>query len=94
MKTQTLEEAQKEIKRLQSALDYIALVAMRKDPHLGRPRTSDKTCIFCLAYFALNDGAFGESFNYEEMAKELRAEKKVEPDTTMKPSIQSFQPKK
>lgn len=74
MKSQS--EVKKELitenKKLKSSLDYIALVASSQNLHLGRPRTSDNKCIFCLAYFALNDGAYGESFDYETMAKEMR----------------------
>jgi O6-methylguanine-DNA--protein-cysteine methyltransferase len=65
----TIEE---ENKFLREALDYIALVANKKDPHLGRPRSSDKECIFCLAYLALNDGDYGEHFDYKQMAEEIR----------------------
>ena len=61
-----------ETKRYRDALDYITVVAMKKNPHLGRPRTSDKECIFCLAYLALNDGVYGESFDYETLAKQMR----------------------
>lgn len=62
----------KELIFLREAIDYIAIVAMKKNPHLGRPRSSDKECIFCLAYLALNDGAYGEHFEYKEMAEEAR----------------------
>ena len=64
-----------ENERLRAALDYIALLAERKNPHLGRPRLSDKTCIFCMAYFALNNGDYGEFISgddYKNLAKDLR----------------------
>ena len=69
----------KEIERLRSALDYIACLSMKENSHLGRPRLSDKTCIFCMAYFALNNGAFGESIStedYKKLAREIRGEPK------------------
>lgn len=65
-------ETTQKIKFLESALDYIALIANIENPHLGRPRSSDVKCIFCLAYLALNDGAYGEHFEYAEMAQALR----------------------
>jgi len=64
-----------ENKRLRAALDYIALLAYRQNPHLGRPRLTDKKCIFCMAYFALNNGAYGENISkddYKKMARDLR----------------------
>lgn len=73
------EEIKKDNERLRQALDYIALVANKNNPHLGRPRTTDKDCIFCLAYFALNDGAFGEHFDYKKLAEEFREENKIKP---------------
>ena len=66
------EQLQKENKRLRAALDWIALVANKNNPHLGRPRSSDKTCIFCMAYLALNEGAYGEYIDYEKLAKDER----------------------
>lgn len=66
------ENIEQENKRLKEALDYIALISMKKNPHLGRPRSSDKDCIFCLAYLALNDGAYGEHFDYAKLATDLR----------------------
>lgn len=76
-----IEEKDKRIKFLESALDYIALIANIDNPHLGRPRSTDVKCYFCLAYLALNDGAYGEHFEYAEMAealRELRSMKRVE----------------
>lgn len=61
-----------ENKRLRSALDWIAIVSNEKNPHLGRPRSSDKTCIFCMAYLAINDGAYGEHIDYEALSKAKR----------------------
>ncbi|MBK7380475.1 MAG: hypothetical protein IPJ03_16090 [Ignavibacteriales bacterium] len=59
-------ELAEENKRLKSALKYITLLAEIKDPHLGHPRLSDKNCIFCMAYFALNNGAYGYEITGEE----------------------------
>ena len=70
--TPKMEEQIKENKRLRSALDWIAILAFEKDQHLGRPRSSDPTCIFCMAYFAINDGAYGEHIDYEALIKAKR----------------------
>lgn len=69
------------IKFLESALDYIALIAIKDNPHLGRPRATDSRCYFCLAYLALNDGAYGEHFEYAEMAEALRELDKIRSNT-------------
>ena len=73
------EGADKE-KYLREALDYIALVANKKNPHLGRPRSSDTECIFCLAYLALNDGAYGEHIEYKELSENMRASARNQTD--------------
>ncbi|MBU1626538.1 hypothetical protein KKB18_04140 [bacterium] len=52
------------VRRYEAALEYILLLANKKNPHLGHPRLSDKNCIVCMAYFALNNGAYG--YNIEE----------------------------
>lgn len=65
-----IEALQKENKRLRSALDWIALVSNKNNPHLGRPRSSEKECIFCMAYLAVNDRAYGEHVDYEALAKQ------------------------
>jgi hypothetical protein len=60
-------EIEKQIKdeneRLRLALEYINL--LKAPEHLGRPRSSDSKCIFCISYIVLNDGAFGESISTE-----------------------------
>jgi len=63
-----------ENERLKVALDYICLLSNIKNHHLGRPRLSDKKCIFCMAYFAINNGAFGEEISigdYKKFKEEL-----------------------
>jgi len=58
-----------DIKRYRAALEYIALLANKKDPHLGHPRLTDKSCIFCMAFFALNNGAYGYTVEEEDYLK-------------------------
>lgn len=59
-----------------------AIILTAKDnPHLGRPRATDSRCYFCLAYLALNDGAYGEHFEYAEMAEALRELDKIRSNT-------------
>jgi len=47
------------VSRLIAALEYIMMLVEKKNPHLGRPRLSDEECIFCAAFFAVNNGAYG-----------------------------------
>ena len=63
------------VRRYEAALEYIILLANKKDPHLGHPRLGDKNCIFCMAYFALNNGAYGytiEEEDYRKLTDELK----------------------
>lgn len=69
-----VEEKQEKIDFLRSALDWIAIVANTQSPHLGRPRSSDTSCIFCMAYLALNDGAYGEHIDYKTLSENKRKE--------------------
>ena len=64
-----MKNIKKENERLKVALDYICLLANKKNPHLGRPRLTNLECIFCMAYFALNNGAFGEYISIEDYKK-------------------------
>ena len=57
MKTKKTLEAS--IQRYEAALEYILMLANKKDPHLGHPRLTDKNCIYCMTYFALHNGAYG-----------------------------------
>jgi len=78
-----METDKEKIDRLESALDYIALIANISNPHLGRPRSSDKSCVFCMAYLALNDGAYGEHIDYKSLAKDLRKSREINPSPTL-----------
>lgn len=74
--------------RLEAAIDYMLILASEKDPHLGHPRLSDKNCIFCMGYFALNDGAYGYSITtdeYKKLSEEKRAnfKKKINMSTEL-----------
>ena len=63
------------VRRYEAALEYILLLANKNNPHLGHPRLSDKNCIFCMAYFALNNGAYGytiEEEDYRKLINELK----------------------
>ena len=62
-------DASPEHERLKSAMNYIMLLAHKKDVHLGRPRLSDKSCIACMAYFALNNGDYKETASKEDYDK-------------------------
>lgn len=71
-----LEATREERDRLEAAMEYIAALAERT--HLGRPRPSDKHCIYCMAYFALRPGAFGVEMStddYRTLIAELEADK-------------------
>ncbi len=73
MKKQELIE---ENKRLKASLKYIMLLASKKNPHFGRPRLSDASCIYCMAFFALKNGAYGERISEEDyiyLAKKLKS---------------------
>lgn len=62
--------------RLTAALQYILALQNKENMHLGRPRTTDKTCITCMAFFAINPGAYGEYISeedYNKFSKELSA---------------------
>lgn len=59
------------VRRYEAALEYIMLLANEKTPHLGHPRLSDKKCIFCMAYFALNDGAYGYNISEKDYRKSI-----------------------
>lgn len=67
--------AEEREERLKTAIDWILILNNEKNPHLGRPRTSDKTCIFCMGYLAMNYGAYGERIetsDYKQWAQETR----------------------
>lgn len=68
----TKKELIDENERMRAALDWICIVANEQDPHLGRPRSNDTSCIFCMAYLAMYDGAYGEHINYAELVKKKR----------------------
>ncbi len=55
------------ILRYEAALEYILILAEKK--HLGRPRLSDKKCIYCMAFFALHNGAYGDRIEENEYRK-------------------------
>ncbi len=55
--------------RLKAALELIWKLEEHK--HLGRPRSSDMTCIFCIAYLTHNYGAFGEHLTEEDFRKQI-----------------------
>jgi len=60
--------------RYEAALEYILILA--GDAHLGRPRLSDKKCIYCMAFFALNNGAYGNKIEENEYRKLISEEAK------------------
>ena len=64
-----------ENERLKAALNYIALLANIENPHLGHPRASDKDCIFCMSYFALNNGAYGYNITKDQYVSMFNAKK-------------------
>ena len=69
------DELRNENNRLKAALNYILLLADKKDPHLGHPRLTDMKCIFCMAYFALNNGDYGyfiSEVEYKGLANKLK----------------------
>ena len=62
------------ISRYEAALRYILLLEEERNPHLGPPRLTNKKCIFCMAYFALNNGAYGyyiSEDDYKRLTNEL-----------------------
>ena len=52
------ETLEQENLRLKSALQLICILQSKKKTHLGRPRSSDLKCIFCIAYLSANYGAY------------------------------------
>ena len=69
-----ISELEKENERLKLALKYVMMLSNKKNPHLGRPRLTDEKCISCMAFFALNNGAYGEyisSEDYEHLIEKL-----------------------
>jgi len=71
-----LRKVDAENERLRYALEYI--LALTESTHLGRPRLSDRKCVFCMAFFALNNGAYGDEITgnqYHEMACAIRLER-------------------
>jgi hypothetical protein len=67
-----------ELERYRSALEYINALAAKKQMHLGRPRPSDRECLYCASYFALNNGAYGHyisAANYQWAKDELCKDK-------------------
>jgi hypothetical protein len=63
--------------RLKAAIDWMLIINSEKNPHLGRPRTSDKSCLFCMGYLAMHYNAYGERIetsDYKQWAQERRAE--------------------
>ena len=67
-----IEALEAEIRRYEAALKYIMLLEEERNMHLGQPRLTDKKCIFCMAYFALNNGAYGcyiSEDDYKRLAK-------------------------
>ena len=61
-----ISKLEKENKRLKTALYYIMLLEDKRNMHLGRPRLSDKHCIYCMSFFALNNGSYGEHISTEQ----------------------------
>jgi hypothetical protein len=55
--------------RMKSALTYINSLAYKKDVHLGHPRMSDKECIFCMSFFAIQKGTYGYEITKEDYDK-------------------------
>lgn len=62
-----------EIERLRKALELVTILHLRKtkEVHLGRPRSTDLTCISCVSYIVLNDGAYGESISTQDLERVL-----------------------
>ena len=72
-----MEELKKENELLKSVLNYINLLALHKDMHLGHPRLSDVKCIFCMSYFALHNGDYGYKVSkeyYDTLTEKLKIE--------------------
>lgn len=69
-------ELKNEIERLRTAIDYILWLSNKKNPHLGHPRLSDRECVFCMGYFAINNGSFGYSLTTEDYKKLIEDFKK------------------
>ncbi len=67
----TLEEIVQENDRMKSALHLIAILSEKRDMHLGRPRSSDMSCIFCIAYLSENYGAYGEHITKEDLDAQI-----------------------
>lgn len=61
--------------RLKAAIDWILILNSKKNPHLGRPRTSDMNCIHCMGYLAINFNAYGEKIYGEDYKKLAEAER-------------------
>ena len=63
--TEEEEEVLAQNERFKSALHLITFLSEKRDMHLGRPRSSDMHCIFCVAYLSENYGAYGERITKE-----------------------------
>jgi hypothetical protein len=61
------------VKAYKDALEVICHIAGKE--HLGRPRSSDKSCVFCISYLTLNPGAYGENLDLEQLLKDHLGEK-------------------
>lgn len=72
---EALAQKELEIRRLKSALNLIAILDSKKNVHLGRPRSSDLTCIACVAYLSANNGAYGEYISQESLEAEITRQK-------------------
>jgi len=62
---------------MRKAIEWVLWRSNKDNPHLGHPRLSDKNCIFCNMYFALdeNNGASGytvDEQHYENLIEEIK----------------------
>ena len=70
-----LADKELEIRLLKRILTLINILDQKKTVHLGRPRSSDLTCINCLSYLAISNGAFGETLTEEMINQEIERQK-------------------
>ena len=69
MKKETTKER---LIRLEQALELISHLTYRESAHLGRPRLTDLSCIFCVAQLSIQYGGYGEYLTTETLASEIQ----------------------
>jgi hypothetical protein len=72
-----IDSLKNEVKRLKLSLRLISLIESNRNMHLGRPRSGDMNCIFCISYISSNDGAFGEHIDIGDLEQAISKFNKI-----------------